>query len=292
MESGNMRYAAPETAREAARLLAESTGTARVLAGGTDLLVQMKLDLIEPDLVIDIKGIAGLGDITPENGGWRIGAAVPGAVLGEHAGLLADWPGVVEAVELIGSTQVQGRATMVGNLCNASPAADSVPAMVAANASVHIVGPEGARDCPVQDIPTGPGQTSLARGEIITSVFLPKPAPRSADAYLRFIPRSEMDIAVCSAAVNLTLDDSGTCIAARVSLGAVAPTVLLVADAADALMGTKLDDAALAALAGICSQSARPIDDRRGTAAFRQDVVGVMARRAAKIAQARAEDRS
>jgi len=287
-----MRYAAPETASEVARLLAESTGTARVLAGGTDLLVQMKLDLIEPDLVIDIKGIAGLGDITPENGGWRIGAAVPGAVLGEHAGILADWPGVVEAVELIGSTQVQGRATMVGNLCNASPAADSVPAMVAANASVHIVGPQGARDCPVQDIPTGPGHTSLARGEIITSVFLPKPAPRSADAYLRFIPRTEMDIAVCSAAVNLTLDAGGTCIAARVSLGAVAPTVLLVGDAADALIGTKLDDAALTALAGICSQSARPIDDRRGTAAFRQDVVGVMARRAAKIAQARAEDRS
>ena len=283
-----MQYAAPTSATEVSNLLVAEKGIARILAGGTDLLVQMKAGMIEPDLVVDIKHIKGMKDITPEDGGFRIGAAVSGAELGEHAGVVALWPGVVEAFELIGSTQVQGRCTMAGNLCNASPAGDSVPAMVAANAVARIHGPDGNRDCPVQDIPVAPGKTSLKKGEFITSIFLPARPKGSSDAYLRFIPRTEMDIAVCSAGVSLTLDAGGTCTAARVSLGAVAVTVLLVADAANAIIGTKLDDAALANLAKACEAACKPISDKRGTVEFRTEVTGVLARRAAKIAQSRA----
>jgi CO/xanthine dehydrogenase FAD-binding subunit len=283
-----MQYAAPTTAKEASALLAASSGLARVLAGGTDILVQMKAGMIEPDLLVDIKHIAGMKDITPEDGGFRIGAAVSGSELGDHAGVCAAWPGVVEAFELIGSTQVQGRCTMAGNLCNASPAGDSVPAMLAAGAVAHITGPDGERSCPVGDIPTAPGRTSLAKGEFVTAISLPARPKHAGDAYLRFIPRTEMDIAVCSAGVSLELDASGTCTAARVALGAVAPTVLLVEAAAKALIGTKLDEAALDKMAAACGAAAKPISDKRGTAEFRTDVVAVLARRAAVIAKNRA----
>ncbi len=281
-----MRLETPSTLQDAVALLAGNKNS-RALAGGTDLLVQMRLEMISPDLLVDIKNIDGMRDIVAEDGGYRIGAAVSGAELGEHAGVKALWPGVVEATEVIGSTQVQGRATMVGNLCNASPAADSVPAMIAANAVAHIVGPDGERDCPVIDIPAGPGKTTLALGEVVTSIFLPARADNSGDAYLRFIPRTEMDIAVVSAGVSLTLEN-GVCSAARVAIGAVAPTALLVDEAAAVLIGSKLDDATLESLAQTVSAAARPISDRRGTAEFRKKTVGVMAKRAAKIAYSRA----
>ena len=283
-----MRYAKPDTAIEAARLLSQEPGVTRILAGGTDVMVQLKAGLVEPDLIVDIKHISGLRDITPEAGGFRIGAAVSGAELGSHAGMVALWPGVVEGFELIGSTQVQGRATMAGNLCNGSPAADAVPGLVAANAVARIFGPKGERDCPVQEIPVSPGRISLAKGEFITSILLPARPARSGDAYLRFIPRTEMDIAVVSAAVSLTLDPTGKVTAARVVLGAVAPTVRLVGPAAEAILGTRLDDAALAALAAACSAACSPIDDKRGTIAFRTEVAGVLAKRAALIAYKRA----
>ena len=214
----------------------------------------------------------------------------PAPQLGEHRELAAAWSGVVEAAGLIGSTQIQGRATLAGNLCNASPAADSVPAMVAADATARLIGPEGVRDVPVGQVATGPGKTSLGHGEIVASIFLPARPPRAADAYLRFIPRTEMDIAVVGAAVNLVLDGDRVA-EARVALGAVAPTVLLVAEAGDALVGSSLDDAALDALAAACSAACRPIDDKRGTVAFRQRVAGVLARRAAHIAYDRAAAR-
>jgi aerobic carbon-monoxide dehydrogenase medium subunit len=283
-----MRYEAPKTVDEAVALMAKESGHARVLAGGTDLLVQMRGGNLEPDLVVDIKRIPGMHDIVAENGGFRIGAAVPSAVLGEHDGVCKAWPGVVEAANLIGSTQIQGRATIVGNLCNASPAADSVPAMIAAEATARVVGPKGQRDVPVGDIATAPGKTSLAKGEFVASVFLPKRPPHSGDAYLRFIPRTEMDIAVVGVGVSVTLDGSGKITAARVSLGAVAARALLVDDAAKALIGTKGDDAAMAKLAAAASAAAKPIDDKRGTKEFRTKVVGVLARRAAGIAIERA----
>ncbi len=286
-----MRYAKPKTAAEAADLLMNEKGVTRVLAGGTDVLVQLKAGMVEPDLVVDIKAIAGISDVTAEGGGFRIGAAVPGAVLGANKAVLALWPGVVEGLELIGSTQVQGRATLAGNLCNGSPSGDAVPAMMTAGAVARIVGPKGERECAVAEIPVSPGKTSLAKGEFITSIFLPARPARAADAYLRFIPRTEMDIAVASAAVSLELDAGGTCVAARVALGAVAPTVILVAAAARAIVGTKLDESALDALAAAASAACKPIDDKRGTIEFRTKVAGVLARRAAVIAYERAGGR-
>ena len=287
-----MRYEKPATAQEAASLLANEPGVARVLSGGTDVLVQLRAGMIELDLIVDIKNLDQIKDITSEDGGFRIGAAVSGASLGEHAGVVALWPGVVEAFELIGSTQVQGRATMAGNLCNGSPAADSVPAMIAANATARIVGPDGERDCLVQDIPVSPGRTALTKGEIVTSIFLPARPERAADAYLRFTPRTEMDIAVASAAVSLELDAGGTCTAARIALGAIAPTVVLVEAASKCIIGTKLDAAALEAMSAACSAACNPIDDKRGTIEFRTQVVGVLAKRAALIAYKRAGGRT
>ncbi len=283
-----MRYEAPDSVEGAVALLAGASGEARVLAGGTDLLVQIRAEMIEPVLVVDVKNIQELTDIVSENGGFRIGAAVTGAELGEHPDVKKAWPGVVEAVELIGSVQIQGRATIGGNLCNASPAADSVPALIAAGASVAIAGPGGRREVPVEELCTGPGETSLAKGEIVTSVFLPKRPARSSDAYLRFIPRTEMDIAVVGAGISLTLDGDGVCSAARVGLGAVADRALLVPEAAAALVGSSVDDAALERLADAASAACRPIDDKRGTKEYRIKVAGVLARRAAQTALERA----
>jgi len=283
-----VRYERPTTMKQASVLLTKEKGSAYVLAGGTDLLVRMRTGFIEPDLVVDIKRIPATREIASVAGGFRIGAAVTGAELGEHAKLKKAWPGVVEAANLIGSKQVQGRCTMTGNLCNASPAADAVPALVAAGAKAVIVGPKGKRTIPVEQVPVAPGKTSLKKGEIIESILLPNRPPRSGDAYLRFIPRTEMDIAVVGVGVSLTLDAKGVCTDARVSLGAVAPTVLLVPEAAKALIGTKIDKAALDALAKACSAACRPIDDKRGTREYRIKVAGVLARRAAQIARKRA----
>ncbi|MCB2128001.1 MAG: xanthine dehydrogenase family protein subunit M [Rhodobacteraceae bacterium] len=283
-----MRYLAAKTAGEAAAALAAEPGLTRILAGGTDVLVQLKSGLVEPALIVDIKQIPGIAEIVAEDGGYRIGAAVPNAVLGEHAGVVAMWPGVVEGANLIGSTQVQGRCTMVGNLCNGSPAGDAVPGLIAANAVARIVGPNGQRDLPVADIPTGPGKTSLAKGEVITSVFLPARPARASDAYLRFIPRTEMDIAVASAAVSLELNADDTVKAARVVLGAVAPTVIVAEEAGRICVGSKLDEATLARMAAACEAVAKPIDDKRGTVAFRTKTAGTLAKRAALTAYTRA----
>ncbi len=284
-----MNYHKPTSFDEASAIAAAATGTTRFLAGGTDVLVQLRSDVVTPDDLIDIKLIPGTGSVTRNSdGSWTIGAAVPGAVITENAELCADWPGVTEGMDLVGSTQVQGRATLVGNLCNGSPAADSVPGMVAAGATVSVTGPNGSREVAVEDIPAGPGKTTLAKGELITAVNLPARGTNGGDAYLRFIPRTEMDIAVVGAAVNLRLDGD-TITEARVALGAVAPTVVLVKDAADAIIGTTLDDAALDKLTAAATAACNPIDDKRGTIAFRKDVAGVLAKRAAKIAYARAK---
>jgi carbon-monoxide dehydrogenase medium subunit len=283
-----MRYEAPSSIDQAVALLAGATGDARVLAGGTDLLVQMRTDLVEPALIVDIKGIGEVRQIKEEAGGFRIGAAVTGAEMKEHPKLKSVWPGVVEAANLIGSTQIQGRATMGGNLCNGSPAADSVPALIAAGAKATIVGPKGRRDAPVEDIMVGPRKLSLAKGEIVASFLLPPKPARTGDAYLRFIPRTEMDIAVVGAGVCLSLDAGGKVTAARVSLGAVAPRPLLVAPAAAALVGSTVDAAALQKLDAAARAACQPIDDKRGTKDYRIKVAGVLARRAAQIALERA----
>ncbi|HEX4892570.1 MAG TPA: FAD binding domain-containing protein, partial [Hyphomicrobiaceae bacterium] len=191
-----MRYESPDTLEAASKLLAAATGDARVLAGGTDLLVQIRAEVLSPALVVDIKKIAETRTVKEEAGGFRVGAAVTGAELKENAKLKKAWPGLVEAANLIGSTQVQGRATMGGNLCNGSPAADSVPGLIAAGAVATVVGPNGRRDIKVEDVMLAPRKLALQKGEIIASFLLPPRAPHSGDAYLRFIPRTEMDIAV------------------------------------------------------------------------------------------------
>jgi CO/xanthine dehydrogenase FAD-binding subunit len=286
-----LSYAAPSTVDEAVRILAGASGVAKVLSGGTDLLVQLRSGRTKPDLIVDTKKIPGISGIAERDGAFVIGAATPGAVIGECDALKLAWPGVVEAANLIGSTQVQGRASLAGNLCNASPAADSVPALIAARATCVIAGANGRREAPVESIVTGPGRTSLRRDEFVVEFHLPKRPPRSADAYLRFIPRTEMDIAVVGAAVSVTLDPGGVCTDARIVLGAVAPTAVLVPEAAAALIGRTLDATALAEFDRAARGACKPIDDKRGTIEYRTKVAGVMARRAATIAYERAGER-
>lgn len=284
----DIQYLAPRSLDEAVRAFAAAK-SARILAGGTDLLVQMRAGLVNPGTIVDVKKIPEMTAITAgKDGSFRIGAAVSGAALRDHPTLRAIWPGVVEATNLIGSTQIQGRATPGGNLCNGSPAGDSVPAMVAAGAVVTIQGQNGQREMPVERVPKSPGRLNLEPGEIVVSFALPARAKGSADAYLRMIPRTEMDIAVVGCGVNLTLD-RGRVTAARVGLGAVAPTVLLVEDAAKALIGSTLDEESLEKAAKACRDACRPIDDKRGTVAYRTHVAGVLLKRTALIAAERAK---
>jgi carbon-monoxide dehydrogenase medium subunit len=283
-----LRYLAPETLDEAIGAFAAAGSAARILAGGTDLLVQMRAGSVKPGLIVDIKKLTEMTSIEETSSGFRIGAAVSGMALHDHPRFGKVWPGVLEAVNLIGSKQVQGRASAGGNLCNGSPAGDSVPAMVAAGAIVTVQGPNGRREMPVEQVPASPGRTTLKPGEILVSFKLPPRPQNSGDAYLRMIPRTEMDIAVVGCGVSLTLKD-GVVSAARVGLGAVAPTVLLVEATAKALIGSRLDDAALEKAAAACRAACRPIDDKRGTIAYRTKVAGVLLKRTAAIAARRAQ---
>ena len=283
-----MQYHSPSSFNEAVAISNSSSGLVKYLAGGTDVLVQLKIGTNSPDHLIDIKNIPGVREISlRDDGGYTIGAAVSGAQLTEHKELSKKWPGLVEGMELVGSAQIQSRATLVGNLCNGSPAADSVPGMIAAGASVSILNSSGTKDVLVEDIPSGPGSTSLENGELITAINLPKRNDYEGDAYLRFIPRTEMDIAVVGCAVNLSLEN-GVVTAAKVVLGAVGPKVILAHSAADCLVGTKLDGSSLSRFSAECSLIAKPISDKRGSEEFRKDIIGVIAQRAAKKAYDRA----
>lgn len=282
----DLRYEAPESLDAAVGLLAG--GGAMVLAGGTDMLVLLHAEAAAPGLLVDVKRVPEMSRISEEDGAWRVGAAVPGMEILDHEGFRAAWPGVVEGVALIGSVQIKGRATIGGNLCNGSPAADSVPALIAAGAVAEIAGPGGRRSEPVENVIVGPGRTSLGDDEIVVSFRFPKRPPRAGDCYLRLTPRTEMDIAVVGAGVGVVLDDAGRCAEARVALGAVAPTPLLVADAAAALVGAAVDAAALEAMAEACRAACDPITDKRGTREYRIKTAGVIARRAALKALERA----
>jgi carbon-monoxide dehydrogenase medium subunit len=282
-----MEYHKPGSFEEATELANKNAGIIRFLAGGTDVLVQLRSDIITPDVLIDMKYINGVKDIIENDDEWQIGVAVSGAEMSEHEKLAQEWPGIIEAMDLIGSTQVQGRATLAGNLCNGSPAADSVPSLIAAAAQVSITGPKGVRKINVEDVPIGPGKTSLKKGEVVSAIHLPKRTNNQGDAYLRFIPRTEMDIAVVGCAVSLEIKNE-IIIKARVSLGAVAPTALLLENAAEKIIGSKLENKALEHLAEEASKACNPINDKRGTIEFRTHVAGVLAKRTAKIAYDRA----
>src|SRR5438067_7092217 len=284
-------YTAPTSVDDAVKALAGAAGQAKVLSGGTDLLVQLKSGRLKPELIVDTKRIPNIIGIREEGDSFVIGAATPGVMISADKRLEHAYPGIVEGVDLIGSTQIQGRASIAGNLCNASPAADSVPPVIAARATAVIAGPNGKREIPVESIVTGPGQTSLQKGEFVVEFRVPKPKPRQSDAYLRFIPRTEMDIAVVGCGVNVTLDANGVCTDARVVLGAVAPTQVIVDEAAQALIGHRLDDDTLSRLDTAAQRACKPINDKRGTIEYRTKVAGVLARRAAAIAFERAAGR-
>jgi carbon-monoxide dehydrogenase medium subunit len=285
-------YDAPTTLAEAVSLLAERGDRARALAGGSDIIVQVREGRRDLDLLVDVKHVPELNELAYDRElGLRFGAAVPCWRLCEGPGLASAYPGLIEAVGLIGGTQIQSRASVGGNLCNASPAADTIPALIAAEATCMIAGPEGQRELPVEEFCTAPGRTALRRGELLVSLRLPPPRPHSGTAYLRFIPRNEMDIAVVGVGVSLALNDSRTtCVAARVALAAVAPTPLLVPEAGAALVGRPPLPDDIERAAGLARAAARPISDMRGDAEYRRHLVGVLTRRALNVALQRSKE--
>ena len=284
-------YLAPTNVTDALSQLgsAADAGTrTQLLAGGTDVLVQMRSTDKGPRTFVDVKHIAEANQLSIGDDEVFIGAAIASAILNENNELKAILPGLIESADLIGSTQIQGRATIGGNLCNSSPAGDTIPALIACGAVCVIASPGGNKEVPTEDFVTGVGTNVLSEREFLLGLKIPRPQGRTSDAYLRFIPRTEMDIAVCGAGVALSLDASGTCTAARVAIGAVAITALPVPDAAAALIGTTVDDDALAAAAAASSALAKPITDKRGTVEYRKKVVGVLTKRAGAIARDRA----
>jgi carbon-monoxide dehydrogenase medium subunit len=251
------------------------------------VLVQMRSINRQPRTIIDIKRLVETNRLEVDAEQIYIGSAVPSAKMQEHAELKSLYPGLLEAADLIGSTQVQGRATVCGNLCNASPAGDSIPALIAAGAVCDIATANGSRELAVEDFVTGVGQNALAEGEFLLGLKLNRPTASTKDAYLRFTPRTEMDIAVVGVGVSISLDGA-ECVAARVAIGAVAKTALLVKAAAEGLVGTTLDDASLHRAGEVCQAAAQPISDKRGSASYRKKVVGVLCRRALAVARDRA----
>jgi CO/xanthine dehydrogenase FAD-binding subunit len=285
-------YAAPKTIAEAVALLAEKGDRARVLAGGTDIIVQVREGRRDLDLLVDAKYILELNELTYDpRQGLRIGAAVPCYRIYEHADIARAYPGLIDAVALIGGIQIQSRASVGGNLCNASPAADTIPALIAHETVCVIAGPQGTREVPVEKFCTAPGRTVLTRGEFLVSLHIPPPRPRWGAAYLRFIPRNEMDIAVVGAGVAVTLDEGRSrCTGARIALAAVAPTPLLVPEAGAALVDGPLSDTLIERAAERARAAARPISDMRGDADYRRHLVGVLTKRALQAAVARAKE--
>jgi xanthine dehydrogenase FAD-binding subunit len=284
-------YSAATTVDEAVSLLAAGGERARILAGGTDLLVQLRERRRDADLVIDVKRIPELAEIAFDPAtGLRLGAAVACYRIYGDAAVSAAYPGLIDAASLIGGWQIQGRATIGGNLCNASPAADAIPAMIAYDAVANIAGPQGQRDVSVAEFCTAPGKSVLERGEFLVSISFPAQPPRSGAAYQRFIPRNEMDIAVVGVGARVELADDGqTITAARIGLAAVAPTPVVADEASAWLVGRTADEATFAEAGELAKKTARPISDLRGTAEYRTHLVGVLTRRVLVQAATRAQ---
>ncbi len=283
-----INYEAPKTLKDAVALLAQYGENGRPLCGGTDLIIQLRAGVRRPEHVVDVKKIPELLQLSYDSKkGLRLGAAVPAIEVCENKDLQRHYPGLVEAAHLIGSNQIQTRASVGGNLCNGSPAADTTPVLIALGARARVVGPKGEREVKVEEFCTAPGRTVLAPGELLVEILIDAPKPHSADAYLRFIPRNEMDIAVVGVGSWLHLDGDKVS-AARISLGAVAATPLFAAKASESLAGKKLDDAAIDRAAKLAIELSSPIDDMRGTAEFRRHLVGVLTKRTLLIAAERA----
>jgi carbon-monoxide dehydrogenase medium subunit len=279
-------FIAPRSLLEAQSVIANG-GNAAWLAGGTDLLVGIRLGLRDPNRVIDLKHIPELMALEVGTDQVLIGAAASAYDILHNSEIGSLCPGLADALDLIGSTQIQGRCSAGGNLCNASPAADSIPALIANGAVCRILGSSGERLLPVEDFLVGPGKNALEEDELLVQLVLPKPMLGTSDAYLRLTPRTEMDIAVAGTGVSITLDTTGVCTAARVAIGAVAPTALLIEAAGQALVGSKLEDDAIDRAVTAIRAAASPISDKRGSAQYRTHVVGVLVKRAIQRAQAR-----
>lgn len=283
-------YECPKTVHEAVAFLGTPGRNVRALAGGTDLIVQLRGGRREADLVVDVKDIPELNDLTYDSAeGLTLGAAVPCYRVYENSEVKHAYPGLVDAASLIGGTQIQGRASIGGNLSNAAPSADAVPALIALSATCLIAGPKGHRLVPVEEFAIAPGQTQLQPGELLVALVLPASAPHSGSRYLRFIPRNEMDIAVAGAGVNVVLDGDSF-ISARIALASVAPTPLFVPAAGAALAGKPVNEASIAAAAAIAMEAASPISDMRGTAEYRRHLCGVLVKRALQDAIKRARE--
>ena len=286
-----MKYVAPSSVEEATSLLSSSP-SAQVFAGATDVVPQLRAGRPAPEVLVDLKKIEELVSVANDGDKWTVGAATPTANLTEDQAFSEEFPGLSEAAGLIGSDQIQNRSSLGGNLCNASPAADSVPAMVVNGARAVVAGPNGTRVLDVAEVVTGPGQTSLDADEFIVEFEIDRIPARTGDAYLRMIPRTEMDIAVVGAGARITLAEDGSIEHAALALAAVAPTVVRVPDAEAALVGNTADDETLSAVADAASEACDPIDDKRGTVAYRKQVAGVLAKRAVLIAIERAQQRN
>lgn len=283
-------YIAVESVEDIVEYLAHSGGRARVLAGGTDLLVLLRERRIFADLLVDIKGVPEVNALEYDPvQGLRLGAAVPCFRIWNHPEIVDIYPGLIDAVTILGGIQIQGRASVGGNLCNASPAADTIPALIVHSAICLIAGPDGYREVPVEEFCIAPGRTVLRNGECLVSVLVPPPPAGFGAHYLRFTPRNEMDIAVVGCGAAVILDQSGKQIlSARLALGAVAPTPLFLPEVGEFLTGQPVNDEVLAKASEIARDAVKPIDDVRGTAAQRRQLSGVLAFRALNKAIERA----
>lgn len=285
-------YANPRTLRDAIDILADRGEKARVLAGGTDILVQLRTGRRAPDILVDVKEVPELNEVTYDPAiGLTLGAAVPCYKIYSNEGVASAYPGLIDSASLIGGIQIQGRASIGGNLCNAAPSADAIPALIALSATCEIAGPNGTRRVPAEDFCTGPGENILQPGELLVSLYFPPPPQNSGANYIRFIPRNEMDIAVAGVGVSVVLDDNKTTIeSARVALASVAPTPLFVKAAGDALAGQPLNGESLQKAADLAKEAAVPITDMRGTIEYRKHLCEVLTRRALKAAIERAKE--
>lgn len=280
----DFEYTAPRTLREAIKLLAEKGAAARVLAGGTDLIVQLRARRFQPEHVVDIKKIPEVNELAlSPRGGLRIGAAVPCHRIYRHAEIAARYPAIVDSAMIIGGIQIQGRASFGGNLCNSSPSADTVPTLIAYEAVAEIAGPAGKRKVPVEAFCTAPGKNVLAPGELLVAIQVPLVRKNAGAHYLRFIPRNEMDIAVVGVGAYVELGGRGKSQSfkkVRIALGAVGPTPIYAGAASAGLEGRQVSAATIAEAAEAAKAEARPISDMRGPAEYRTHLVGVLTKRA------------
>lgn len=285
----DFEYIIPSTLDEAIQILSTHGSSARILAGGTDIIVIMRSGYARPKLVIDIKKIPELLELRTGESGLTIGAAVTCSRINKNPEIIEQFPALIDTTSLIGGIQIQGRATVGGNLCNAAPSADTVPALIVYGAKVKIVSANGFRELPVEEFCLAPRQTVLKEDEILVNLTIPKPPIRSGAKFLRFIPRNEMDIAVANAAAAIELEKNGrTCRSARIAIGASSPTPLFVEEAGMSLVGKEIDDAGIARAARIAMEAASPIDDMRGTVEHRKQLVEVLTTRTIRNALDRA----